>query len=126
MGFQTAYSKKLRLNRELARDFVSIRQYLDQIPEIKNMPNEQLLELVANKAYQYSMKCGIVKKLRDLCENNRVNGAIVTVRISPENWMDMVQTVGLAKRWNRMDEWDLFEDSLRVYIGEIKNRRCLP
>jgi len=126
MGFPQSYTKKLRLSRELSNEFVSIRQFLQGISEIEHLTNSELQDLVVNRAYQYSVKYGIMKKLKELCDNNRVNGATIVVRIDTENWVDMVQTVGLAKRWNRLDEWDLFEDCLKVYIEQIKLKRCLP
>jgi len=131
MGFEeSTYSKKLRISRELAHEFVSVRQYLNAVPtpqlDLSKTTNEELQTLVINRAIEWSFKNGLLKTLSDLCDNSRLNGANIHVRIKTENWESMVLLLDKLKRWGKLDEWDLIEHCLKTYIEEVKRRRCLP
>jgi len=125
MDFQTdTYSKKLRISRELAHKFVSVRQYLPpasaENAQLSKLNNEELQTLVLNRGLDWSMKNGLLSKLSNLCENSRLNGATVHVHIKTDTWESIVYLL------QHLDEWDLIEECLRAYIAEIENRRCLP
>jgi hypothetical protein len=132
MGFEdsSSYSKKLRISRELAHEFVSVRQYLN-IPandqfDLSTTTNDQLQTIVINRAIKWSFETGLLKTLTDLCDNSRLNGASIHVHIKTENWESMVLLLDRVKRWGKLDEWDLIEHCLKTYIEEVKRRRCLP
>lgn len=123
MGFDRAYSKRLRLEKNLANEFSSCRQYL---PEISTTPkdNDALRALVVNKAIARSFDNGFLRTLADLCDHSRLNGTTIEVNVSVDNWFMLVDL--LNRKLNKLDEWDLMGCSLKEYIDEMKLKRCLP
>ena len=128
MGFEPTYIKKLRLNRNLANEFTSIRQFLATVPGIEKMSNDELRALVINRAIEHSFshEKGLLNILTQLTSNSRVNGANIELNIKTDNWEKLVVLVDRTKRWKRLDEWDLIEYCLKIYVEEIKNRRSMP
>ena len=123
MDFESVYSKRLRMNRTLANEFTSCRQFLNgNLPE----NNDDLRDLVINNAIEYSKRSGILKTLSDLCDNSRLNGANVPLNIKTENWELLVLLVSRVKSWNKLDEGDLIEYCLKQYLEEIKLKGRLP
>jgi len=125
MGFEDTYSKRLRMNRTLANEFKSCRQFFNG--KITS-DNDELRDLVINNAIEHSLKTEgcLLKTLTDLCEHSRLNGSNVPVNIKTENWEKLVLVLGRVKRWGKLDEWDLIEHCLKVYLNEIKLKGKLP
>ena len=121
MGIERAFSKRLRLERDLAHDFVSCGQYIDgELPKNK----DDLRNAVVNKAIPYVMRNGLLKTLSDLCDDSRLNGCTVSVDITAENWQSLVFLLNIIDR--KLDEGDLIQYCLKCYMKEIKMKRCLP
>ena len=129
MGFQEPiYTKRFRLKRDLANEFISVRQFLNGNHEFDKLDNDQLRTLIINRAIDYSFKQdhGLLKTLSELCDHSRLNGAVVDVNIQVKNWEHLVLLLGRIKSWGKLDELDLVEEVLRSYIAEIKVKGCLP
>jgi hypothetical protein len=121
MGFEQTFSKRLRLERGLANEYTSSRQY---VPDGLPKDNDQARDVVVNKAIKHAMSNGLLKTLADLCDDSRLNGSSVTVNISVENWQSLVFL--LNKIDKKLDEGDLIQYCLKCYIQEMKMKRCLP
>jgi len=126
MGFEeSTYSKRLRLDRELANEFISCRQFLNG-NNLANLNNDDLRTLVINNAIRHSFERGLLKTLTDLCDHSRLNGTSVDIHIETRNWEALVLLLGRMKRWGKLDEWDLIESCLKSYMVEMKVKRGLP
>jgi hypothetical protein len=131
MGFKRICKlviKKLRLERELANEYASIKQYLTGAPNIAEMSNEEVRILVANRAIEYSFNQpdGLLNILTEIATGSRINGANSQLGLYPENWERLVSLVEHLRRWKGLDELDLAEYCLAIYCALIKERRCLP
>jgi len=123
MGLDRAYSKRMRMEKSLANEFVSCGQFLNgSTPKDKN----ELRDTVVNKAIQFSLENGLLKTLNDLCGHSRLNGTSVSINIRMDNWEELVLLINRLKGFKGLDEWDLIEFSLKSYLKEMKMKRCLP
>jgi hypothetical protein len=121
MGFEQTYSKRLRLERGLANEFTSCKQF---VPDDVSKDKDELRDRVVNLAIKREMSNGLLKTLADLCDDSRLNGCSVSVNISSENWQSLVFL--LNKIDKKLDEGDLIQHCLKCYIQEMKMKRSLP
>lgn len=123
MGIPRAYSKRMRMEKTLANEFVSCGQFLDgSSPKDK----DQLRDTVVNRAIETSLQNGLLKTLVELCNHSRLNGTTVPINIKIENWEELVLLINRLKGFKGLDEWDLIEFSLKSYLAEMKFKRQLP
>lgn len=95
---------------------------------MEKLTNDELRAMVINKAIEHSFQYekGFLNVLTQITSNSRVNGANIQLSIKTENWEKLVALVEQTKRWKGLDELDLIEYCLKIYVEEIKNRRCMP
>jgi len=121
MGFEQTYSKRLRLERGLANEFSSCKQFL---PDDLTKDKDELRDRVVNNSIKYALTNGLLRTLADLCDDSRLNGSSVNVNISAENWWLLVSLLNKVDK--KLDEGDLIQHCIRCYIQEMKVKRCLP
>ena len=128
MGFGQTYRKKLRVKRSLAHEYVSCRQFLKDESSVGELDNDQLRTHVLNRSIECSLKNkdGFLNILNKLCDNSRVNGANIDIDITAENWATLGDVISKIKSWKRMNEGDLVEHVLTIYIDEMKKKGELP
>ena len=123
MGFDRAYSKRMRIERSLANEFISCRQFLDNgAPK----DNDELRDTVVDRAIRMSFSDGLLKTLDELSNHSRLNGTTVPINIQMESWEKLVLLLNKLKGFRGLDEWDLIEFSLKSYLKEMKVKRSLP
>jgi hypothetical protein len=114
------------MNRDLANDFVSCRQYLNGSHQYDSLDNDQLRALVLDKAVKHSQEHGLLKVLKEISDHSRLNGALVNIEIKTGVWEELVVLLGRVKRWGKVDEEDLLEHCLKCYMSEMKLKKGLP
>ncbi len=121
MGNDETFSKTVQLNKLLANEFRSIRQFLNGSKDIP-ADNIALQTLVLNRAIEYAFQTDpILKGLNTIASMKRSDGtAKVSIEISKENWHRLGDLVLEA------DEVDFIQLCLGRYVDEVKVKRCLP
>lgn len=116
------------MNRRLANEFCSCRQFLNGEAQSEFPNNDKLRMHVLNRAIECSMsqEHGLLNILNKLCDNSRTNGANLEIDITAENWAVVGDLITKLKSWKRMDEYDLLEYVLELYLNELKLKRALP
>ena len=123
MGLNNAYTKRMRLEKGLANEFISCGQFLNgSAPKDK----DSFRDIVVNRAIQSSFENGLLKTLNELCNHSRLNGTNVSINIEMNNWEELVLLINRLKGFKGLDEWDLIEFSLKSYLKEMKVKRQLP
>jgi len=121
MGNSDTYIKTVQLDRDLANEFRSIRQFLNGSTDVPT-DNLALQTKVLNRAIEYAFENDpVLKGLGELVSMKRSNGTSkVSIEISEDNWMRLVKLL------MKVDEADFIQLCLRRYVDEVKVRRCLP
>jgi len=124
MGLQSRFLEKVfQLDRNLANEFRSCRQFLNgEAPK----DNNELMHQVLNKAIPYTLSHSpLMLGLVGMSEGARTNGtAKVHMSITPENWDAVQKTLKVPKLM--LDEGDMIAYCLKFYMAEVKLKRCLP
>ena len=127
---EATYSKRLKLERDFANEYISCKQYLRRLNGLKKewqkIENDRLRATVVNNAIERSFESGILKTLTELCKKPENNGTYVNVDIKPENWEALVILIGRVKTWGGLNELDLIKQCLKVYMTEMKLKGELP
>ena len=120
MGNEDTFRKTVQLNRDLANEFRSIRQFLNGSKDVP-MDNIELQTKVLNRAIEYAFQTDPIMKGLNALTVKRSNGtAKVSVEITRENWFRLVALLMKA------DETDFIQLFLDRYVSEVKLKRCLP
>ena len=121
MGNEDTFRKTVQLNKNLANEFRSVRQFLNGSKDIPT-DNIALQTKVMNRAIEYAFQNDpMMKGLNEVTRMKRSNGtAKVSVEITRENWFRLVSLLMKA------DECDFVQLFLDRYICEVKVKRCLP
>lgn len=122
-GREGIYRKRLRIERGLANEFKSCRQFLNGTVSENN---HQLQTAVLNNAIEHSLKGGLLKTLNTLCNARQKRTAYLMGDIKVENWEYLVLIIGRMKKWGNLSEIELVEQCLKQYIAEMKIGRRLP
>lgn len=120
MGSDDTFAKTVQLQRDLANEFKSIKQFVNgsTVPS----DNIELQKKVLNRAIEYAFQNdSVLRGLGELSDMKRSDGtAKVSIQITKENWHKLNELL------LKVDESDIIQLCLQRYVEVVKVKRCLP